>query len=223
MKGYKRRCLAVIMLICVLASGMTGCSQNAEDASAYVQADLDLIFQGEKEGAKQFIEASDKELEEMYENGITAFVENYLTGTDDSQQTLTESYAYLVKEIFRAMRYQVGEGKKKNGSIFEVEVQYEPVDVFTTFIPKLQQEADRIEQAAKNGKYEGTDEEIQQAMMSEYLINSYELLKESYIEMDYLEKETYTFTVTKEGRDSLSMDEDEINTFIVRILALDKL
>lgn len=113
MKGYKRRCLAVIMLICVLASGMTGCSQNAEDASAYVQADLDLIFQGEKEGAKQFIEASDKELEEMYENGITAFVENYLTGTDDSQQTLTESYAYLVKEIFRAMRYQVGEGKKK--------------------------------------------------------------------------------------------------------------
>ena len=41
--------------------------------------------------------------------------------------------------------------------------------------------------------------------------------------MDYLEKETYTFTVTKEGRDSLSMDEDEINTFIVRILALDKL
>ena len=33
MKGYKRRCLAVIMLICVLASGMTGCSQNAEDAS----------------------------------------------------------------------------------------------------------------------------------------------------------------------------------------------
>ena len=57
----------------------------------------------------------------------------------------------------------------------------------------------------------------------EYLINSYELLKESYIEMDYLEKETYTFTVTKEGRDSLSMDEDEINTFIVRILALDKL
>ena len=160
MKGYKRRCLAVIMLICVLASGMTGCSQNAEDASAYVQADLDLIFQGEKEGAKQFIEASDKELEEMYENGITAFVENYLTGTDDSQQTLTESYAYLVKEIFRAMRYQVGEGKKKNGSIFEVEVQYEPVDVFTTFIPKLQQETDRIEQAAKNGKYEGTDEEL---------------------------------------------------------------
>lgn len=60
-------------------------------------------------------------------------------------------------------------------------------------------------------------------MMSEYLINSYELLKESYIEMDYLEKETYTFAVTKEGRDSLSMDEDEINTFIVRILALDKL
>lgn len=117
MKGYKRRCLAVIMLICVLASGMTGCSQNAEDASAYVQADLDLIFQGEKEGAKQFIEASDKELEEMYENGITAFVENYLTGTDDSQQTLTESYAYLVKEIFRAMRYQVGEGKKKRKHI----------------------------------------------------------------------------------------------------------
>ncbi|MGN0404819.1 MAG: hypothetical protein ACI4F1_06335 [Bariatricus sp.] len=223
MAGYKRRCLALVMLICALLGGMTGCGPDAEDASAYVQADMDLIFQGEKEGAKQFLEASDQELEEMYENGITAFVENYLTGTDESQQALTESYAYLVKEIFRAMRYQVGEGQKKNGSTFEVEVQYEPADVFTTFIPKLKQETERIEQDARNGKYEGTDEEIQQAMMSEYLVKSYELLKESYISMDYLEKETYTFTVTKEGRGTLSMDEDEINTFLVRILALDKL
>lgn len=217
------RSLAVLVILCFLLTGVLGCGDKSEEAAGYVQADLDLIFQGETQGAKAYLDASNKDLKEIYENGITAFVETYLTDTDESQKGLTETYSYLVKQIFITMRYKIGEVEKTDKNTYKVEVKYEPVDVFTTFIPELQKETARIEEDAKNGKYEGTDEEIQEAMLSEYLTNSYSLLEDAYRNLEYLEQKTYTFTVTGKGKNTFSMDEDEINTFIVRILALDKL
>mgnify|MGYP000215995691 CR=1 FL=1 len=69
----------------------------------------------------------------------------------------------------------------------------------------------------------GTDEEIKEAMVLDYMTGAYSLLRSSYLDMQYGEKQEYTFTVTQKGRNTWSIGDEELNGFIERILELDKL
>ncbi|MCI8640106.1 MAG: hypothetical protein HFG41_13460 [Coprococcus sp.] len=222
MKKYIAAGAAVVLLLFVIVIGARSCAGKSVDAAGYVQADLDLIFQGETKGAKEFLGASHADLDKVYDNGISAFVQNYLTGGADTQGQFSATYEYLVKEIFRCMKYQVGEAKETEEGTYEVPVTYCPVNVFTTFIPELKEEAARIEKDAADGKYEGTDEEIKKSMLLDYMTHSYTLLESAYLDMEYGEREEFVFTVHE--KDGLpAMEEEEISRFIERILELDKL
>lgn len=213
----------VCYLLVALLVLSVGCGKKELRAAEYVSADLDLIFQGETGGAKEFLDASSGDLEKVYQNGIQTFVENYLSGGVDSDAVHTDMYGYYVQEIFRTMKYQVGEAEKKDRDTYEVTVTYQPSDVFVQFTEKLKTESERISQEQKDGKFTGTEEEQSQAMMEEYVTDSYELLGEAYAGMEYQEAEEFTFTVTRNEDDQPQMSEDEIQQFIERILLLDKL
>lgn len=223
MKKYIAAGAAVVLLLFAVIIGARTCTGKPVDAAGYVQADLDLIFQGETKGAKEFLDASDAELDKVYDNGISVFVQNYLTGGTDTQGQFSATYEYLVKEIFRCMKYQVGESKETEEGVFEVPVTFRPVNVFTTFIPELKEEAARIEKDAADGKYEGTDEEIQKSMILDYMTHSYTLLESAYLDMEYGEEEEFVFNVHVKEDGSPGMEEEELNSFIERILELDKL
>ena len=60
-------------------------------------------------------------------------------------------------------------------------------------------------------------------MLIDYLEMSYALLGEAYLQMEYGDTETFTFTVTRNGTNMPELDEKEINEFIECILALDKM
>ena len=212
--------LASIMVCIMLVSGCA--SDQSETAAAYVQATLDLTFQGETEGAKQFIGASDEQLEQVYENGISAFVSSYLTSGMDTGELFTGTYGYIMKEIFAVSKYQIVSTEKVDRNTYEVMVTYQPVDVFLKFIPQLQVEAEQIEKDAANGKYEGTKEEQQYNMLYDYLNHSYDYLESAYLDMEYLDEQMHKFTVTVKSGRTPEMVEDEINSFIESILALDK-
>lgn len=216
----------VIGLLVILAAviGIRSCAGSRKvDGAGYVQANLDLIFQGETQEAKRFINASTSDLKQIYENGINAFVSNYLTGGIDSGEAFSDSYGNLVKQIFLTMKYRVGEMKKTQDGIYEVTVAYRPANVFSVFIPQLKEESDRIAKKAEDGEYTGSDEEIQSAMLQDYMRHAYSLLESAYLDMEYGEEEEFVFTVNVEEKNSPSLEETEINTFIERILELDKL
>ena len=97
------------------------------------------------------------------------------------------------------------------------------MNVFTIFIPELKEEAARIEKDAADGKYEGTDEEIQKSMLLDYMTRSYTLLESAYLDMEYGEEEEFVFTVYVGEDGAPTMEEEELNRFIERILELDKL
>jgi len=202
---------------------LTGCGKKDLKAAEYVRADLELIFQGETQEAKEFLDASSSDLKKVYENGIQSFVENYLIIATDEESGNISAYSYYVEEIFRTMKYQVGEAVEKDKDIYEVTVTYQPADVFVRFAEKLQEESAKIQQKKEEGQYTGTEEEQKQAMLEEYVTASYELLGESYSQMQYKEAEEFTFTVTRSEKNQPQMSEDEINQFIVQILLLDKL
>lgn len=202
---------------------LTGCGKKDLKAAEYVRADLELIFQGEAQEAKEFLDASSSDLKKVYENGIQSFVENYLIIDTDEESGNISAYSYYVEEIFRTMKYQVGEAVEKDKDTYEVTVTYQPADVFVRFTEKLQEESAKIQQKQEEGQYTGTEEEQKQAMLEEYVTASYELLGESYSQMQYNEAEEFTFTVTRSEKNQPQMSENEINQFIVQILLLDKL
>ena len=202
---------------------LTGCGKKDLKAAEYVRADLELIFQGETQEAKEFLDASSSDLKKVYENGIQSFVENYLIIDTDEESGNISAYSYYVEEIFRTMKYQVGEAVEKDKDTYEVTVSYQPADVFVRFAEKLQEESAKIQQKQEEGQYTGTEEEQKQAMLEEYVTASYELLGESYSQMQYKAAEEFTFTVTRSEKNQPQMSEDEINQFIVQILLLDKL
>ena len=212
------------LLIAVML--LAGCGKKDLKAAEYVRADLELIFQGETQEAKEFLDASSSDLKKVYENGIQSFVENYLiidTDEENEESGNVSVYSYYVEEIFRTMQYQGGEAVEKDKDTYEVTVTYQPADVFVQFAEKLQEESAKIRQKQEEGQYTGTEEEQKQAMMEEYVTASYELLGESYSQMQYKEAEEFTFTVTRSEKNQPQMSEDEINQFIVQILLLDKL
>lgn len=212
------------LLIAVML--LAGCGKKDLKAAEYVRADLELIFQGETQEAKEFLDASSSDLKKVYENGIQSFVENYLiidTDEENEESGNVSVYSYYVEEIFRTMKYQVGEAVEKDKDTYEVTVTYQPADVFVQFAEKLQEESAKIRQKQEEGQYTGTEEEQKQAMLEEYVTASYELLGESYSQMQYKEAEEFTFTVTRSEKNQPQMSEDEINQFIVQILLLDKL
>lgn len=211
---------ALIAVICFFI--LRGCMADA-DAAGYVQATLDLTFQGETEGAKTFVNASSSEMEQMYENGIRAFASEYLIGDIDSDGLYTSVYEELVKQIFAVMRYQVHETQKVDGNNYNVDVTYQSVDVFTRFIPLLQEESRKIQQAMNSGGYAGTDEEKLESALRDYLLFAQETLEMCYLEMEYGDSKTCTFVVTEHPDGTLEVQENGINTFIERILELDKL
>lgn len=202
---------------------LTGCGKKDLKAAEYVRADLELIFQGETQEAKEFLDASSSDLRKVYENGIQSFVENYLIIDTDEESGNISAYSYYVEEIFRTMKYQVGEAVEKDKDTYEVTVSYQPADVFVRFTEKLQEESAKIQQKQEEGQYTGTEEEQKQAMLEEYVTASYELLGESYSQMQYKAAEEFTFTVTRSEKNQPQMSENEINQFIVQILLLDKL
>lgn len=222
-KNRKRRVIAAVLGL-VMLLGLSGCSKDlGKEAAEYVQADLDLIFQGETQGAKKFLDASSQDLEAVYVNGINAFVTNYLMGGVETETDFSTTYGAMTEQIFSVMKYQVEEAEKKENDTYEVTVTYQPSNVFTLFIPMLQEESEKIEADAAAGKYSGTEEEVQAAMLLDYMNHSYNLLQSAYMDMEYGEQEEFTFTVTAKNKNEISMEEDEINTFIERILELDKL
>lgn len=222
----RKKTVLPLMIVVVLAMGIGGCGSRdlEEKAREYVQANLDLVFQGETIGAKKILSASEADLKKVYQNGIRAFVANYLIGEGEieTEMDFSDAFGELVEQIFAVQKYQIKESKKTGKDTCEVTVNYRPVNIFTTFIPELQKAGEQIEADVKAGKYSGSDEEIQKSMLYDYMNQSYTLLKNAYLHMEYGNQEEFTFTVTKKKKNQISMNEEELNSFIERILELDK-
>ena len=202
----KRKAGSVFLAVLLLTTLLAGCGINEGKAEKYVQANLDLTFQGQTQEAKEILGASDSDLKKVYENGINAFVQDCLLNGVETENDFSETYGVLIKEIFSSVRYQVSGVKKTGSKTCEVTVKSE----------KIQADKDA-------GKYSGTDEEIKEAMVLDYMTGAYSLLRSSYLDMQYGEKQEYTFTVTQKGRNTWSIGDEELNGFIERILELDKL
>lgn len=213
---------SVCLFILLIIVGITW-KKKKIDPAEYVKVNLDLIFQGDVSQATEYIEASTDELEEIYDTGIQVFVDTYLLGDMEVDSAYTTTYDRLMKEIFSVMRYEVGEAELVEKNIYEVTVEYQPVDVFTKFIPAIEAESSKIQKALNSGMYGVKKEEAQISALQDYLNVAYEKLEMAYLELQYGEREEMIITV-KTGRDGeMEVLDNGINRFIEQILDLDNL
>lgn len=209
-------CAAVIL-------GTAGCGKDF-DAAGYVQALLDLTFQGEISGASGFMEdASEETLMRAYQDSIDRFVAANITSGMDIGELKTSRFAELTSKIFLTMRYGVGEARKTGKREYEVEVDIWPADVFVNFQDMLTEDSLKMAEKIEAGEYEGeTEEETGQMILSDIINHAYELLDTAYMDIQYGDKETVTLRVYAERGGDASIDEDDMDRLFREILRLDE-
>ena len=215
MKSKKGTVAAIAVIIVLVGIVCIGLLRDF-DAQGYVRAILNQRFLGDVTEAEEILEdTSKKELLKQYDEGIESFVSDYITNGVEIDSEL--------EKIFGAMKYQVNEAEKISRKEYDVSVEFQPSDVFLQFITSIQTESENLKQKAENGEYQGTKEEINAQMQSEFLNRSYELLETAYQNMQYGETETIVFKVKSNDKNVFSMKEDEISSFITKILRLDEI
>lgn len=192
------------------------------DARTYTQVILDQTFKGKVDEEAEIIGESDPDaMLQQYEAGIVSFVRNNIINDVTMSDELTNKYIALAKQIFASMKYEVKEAEKVDKREFLVPVEFQPTDLFTKFTAAVAEESDAMEKKAYQGEYKGSFEEINAQMEEEFLVNCYNRLETLAKEMSFGEKETMKLTVATNEAGNFTLDEQELQQFIQKILGLD--
>lgn len=222
MRKYRKRVLSLILCAAVMLA-VSGCRRGF-DAAGYTEALLHLTFQGETKDAMKMIKGTDKEtLMLMYQESIDTFTVNILTGQFDISETKQMQFADLTAKIFSSMRYKVTGAEKTGKKEYEVSVAIQPADVFVHFRELLTEDSLKMSENIKAGEYEGTEEEISRQVMADIVNHTYELLDTAYMRMDYGAEKTVVLEVKADENNEYSVNEDDMNNLIVKILRLDEM
>lgn len=220
----KKRFLRIWTLCMALVIGLTGCGKDF-DASGYVQAVLDLTFQGDIEKALEYEEdASEASLMQQYQASIDQFVAANITNEIEMSEMKTAQFAELVSKIFATMRYSVKDAKKTGEKEYEVPVEIQPTDVFASFRQALTEDSIKMTQKIKDGEYKGSsEEETEQMILNDIVNHAYELLDVAYMDTQYGDKETVILRVKADKKKEYYIDEDDMDHLIRKILRLDEI
>lgn len=218
----KQACTLAVAILAVILI-LSGCDRDF-DAAGYVQALLDERLQGEFSEASRVMEKSEYELKQDYDASIEEFVDTYLTGGyDDLNDYTLYEYKTLMKEILSVMKYDVKKAEKTGSQKYEVTVKIQPVDLFVNYVKGLKEAGEEIEQAAENGGYEGTQEEIREMMQNDYLARAYDLLQDAYLNMQYADSVSVKVKVSAKDGKSYSISENEYQTLLEKFFQMDKI
>lgn len=222
MRGQRKALTAGIIAAVLL--GIAGCGLTKDfDAQKYVKAYLDRSLKGEVAEEAEIVRASEEELKARYEEDMKAFVINSIAGAEEIDDQLFGEYEDLCKVIFASARYKVKEAEKISRTEYDVEVEYESMDVFPKFIAGLQEESARLLEKVENGEYQGTEEEINQQIEKEFVANSLQILETAFENCTYAEPESVTLNITANEENVFSIDEEESFQLVQKILQFDEI
>jgi len=193
-------------------------------ADKYVNVILDYTFKGEaKDSDGMFDQASHEQMKKQYDENITAFVENNITGGIAVDEEMKEKYTALCKDIFKAMKYEVKTVEKINKDEYKVTVEYQAANIFETYMEMAAEEARKMSEKVNRGDevYLGTPEEVNAQMEQEIIANDYTVLETAYEKVQYGDKETVVFTVKRSESEAFALDSAALSEFLAKIMNLD--
>lgn len=202
---------------------MAGCAGKT-DAAEYTQAVLDLTFQGDAESARKIMkDAAYQDLMQLYTESVDTFTTSAVTNSLDIDDEDQGKFCQLVADIFQTMRYRVKDGKKIKRNEYEVSVAVYPADIFLNFRQLLTADSLKIAQDVREGKYTGTEDEINAQVMDDIVNHTYEILDSVRKKIKYGKEITVALKVKEEKNGEYSVDSDDMNALMMKILRLDEM
>ncbi len=203
----KMRKAAILLAAMLLATVLGGCGNF--DASGYIKALLDNSY---KNDSTAFVEqkiGTAEEASELYETGINTALSS-LTAQGQFSDDLKKEFEAVVKDIYKSVKYTVGEATKKDDGSYEVEVKYQKMKIFAGAMEKYNAATDAYVEEVKENAGEGevpSDEEINEM--------SYSMLKDAIQEslgsVEYEDEQTATVRVELKDKVYTPNEEDVYN------------
>ena len=125
----KKKVLMLLMILTMFV--LTACGMSEEEATAYVKASLDAAYKGEFE---EFVEITDSTIEgaqAMYEENMVHTMEAAGFSDMEINDELIENYKKLFLDISKSVNYTVGAATETENGEFEVQVEINPLLIFT--------------------------------------------------------------------------------------------
>lgn len=170
MKRMKKVGLLLLALLTVSVLG--GC--GSFDASGYIKALLDNSYKGDSAAFVEQKVGDENQAKELYDLGIDTEMNSLISGVNISEE-LRGEFKTVLQDVYKSVKYTVGEATKQEDDSYVVEVKYQKMKVFAPAMEKFQegQQAytDEISEQVQNGGESPSEDEINEQV--------YTILKDS--------------------------------------------
>lgn len=150
-----------LLLAAVLAVTMlVGC--GSFDASGYMKALLDNSYKNDSTAFVDQKVGTAEQAKELYDLGIETELNSLISGVTLSDE-LKNEFTTVLQDVYKSVKYTVGEAEKQDDDSYVVEVKYQKMKVFAPAMEKFQADqqayTDELsEQVQNGGEYPSEDE-----------------------------------------------------------------
>lgn len=158
MKKMKR--ISILLAAVLAATMLVGC--GSFDASGYMKALLDNSYKNDSTAFVDQKVGTAEQAKELYDLGIETELNSLISGVTISDE-LKNEFTTTLQDVYKSVKYTVGEAEKQDDDSYVVEVKYQKMKVFAPAMEKFQAEqqayTDELsEQVQNGGEYPSEDE-----------------------------------------------------------------
>lgn len=163
----KMRKAALLLVAMIMATLLCGC--GSFDASGYIKALLDNSYKNDSTDFVNQKIGTKEQAQELYEKGIEAALKNLI---DDVQISdgLKDEFETVIKDMYKNVKYTVGEATKKDDGSYEVEVKYQKMKIFDpamqSYAVSFQEYEDEVTEKMQNGEESPSEDEVLETTFS---------------------------------------------------------
>ncbi len=163
----KMRKAALLLVAMMMATLLCGC--GSFDASGYIKALLDNSYKNDSTDFVNQKIGTKEQAQELYEKGIEAALKNLI---DDVQISdgLKDEFETVIKDMYKNVKYTVGEATKKDDGSYEVEVKYQKMKIFDpamqSYAVSFQEYEDEVTEKMQNGEESPSEDEVLETTFS---------------------------------------------------------
>ena len=217
MKHAKKIFLPLLAALAVLTNG---CGSQFDPCN-YVKALLDNSYKNDSTAFVEQEVGTKEQAEELYEEGIQNEINSLLSGAAISDG-LKEEFSSVIKDIFKSVKYTVGESTKGENGSYEVAVTYQKMNIFLpameSYMADLTAYTEEMNQKAENGEEVPSQDEITEQAYT-YLKDA---LKNALGNVTYEEETSITMHVELSGN-MYSVNENDLKDMELALFDLEAL
>lgn len=160
---------AVVLLVAVMLAAVLGGCGNSFDASGYVKALLDNSYKNDSTAFVEQKVGTEEQASELYEQGIDTEL-NSITSQVQLSDELSAEFREVLKDVFKNVKYTVGEATKGENGSYDVEVKYQKMDVFAPAMESFNAASEayiaEMTEKAQNGEETPSESEMTEAVFT---------------------------------------------------------